>query len=247
MENILVGCSGYYYNHWIGLFYPEDMPKSRWLPYYAEHFNTVEINSSFYHMPQDSTVTNWYRITPPDFVFTLKGYRYVTHLKKLHLDLSLEDTVNLFQKKALLMKEKLGCILWQLPASQGKDMIKLEKFCKILDKDFRHVFEFRHTSWFDDDVFSLLKQYNFSACILSAPGTIPELLLTTSDIAYIRYHGKNGWYDDNYSDEQLDKWAENIRKLNVKTVYAYFNNDFHGYAVANGKYLSGLLKGEYQH
>lgn len=246
MDKSLIGCSGYYYKHWIGIFYPTDMPKYKWLPYYAEHFDTVEINSSFYHMPQDNAVLNWYKITPPNFVFTLKGNRFITHLKKLHIDTALIDTVHQFQQKALLMKEKLGCILWQLPASEGLNLLKLEAFCNILDKDLKHVFEFRHNSWFVKEVFALLNHFNFTICMLSAPGNIPELLLTTSDTAYIRFHGKNGWYNDNYSNEQLDTWGENIRKLNVETAYAYFNNDFHGFAVQNGKYLREVLSRQYQ-
>lgn len=242
MKNNYIGCSGYYYKHWIGIFYPEDLPKQKWLPYYAEHFRTVEINSSFYHMPLDSSVINWYNITPSDFVFTLKGYRYITHLKKLIVDESVLQLLTDFQRKAYLLEEKLGCILWQLPASVKVNVQKLEDFCKILDTRIPQVFEFRHHSWFIPEVFSVLKAHNCSICMLSAPGNLPEMVYATSGVAYLRFHGKNGWYDDNYSNEQLDKWAEMLKSLKVSKLFAYFNNDFHGFAINNALYLESVVK-----
>lgn len=237
-----IGCSGYYYKHWIGIFYPDDMPKDQWLPYYSRHFNTVEINSSFYHLPLDSSLTNWYNITPGDFVFTLKGYRFITHLKKLKVDTALLEILHDFQRKSGLLKDKLGCILWQLPKSQGKDMQKLENFCRALEVSVPNVFEFRHASWYTPEVYELLKNYNCSLCTLSAPGNLPEMTPSTSEIAYIRFHGINGWYDDNYSDEQLNQWADKVRVMKVNKLFAYFNNDFHGFAVNNGIYFSKILK-----
>lgn len=237
-----IGCSGYYYNHWKGVFYPENLSKAKWLPFYAELFNTVEINSSFYHLPLDTSLLNWYSLTPKDFVFTLKGYRYITHLKKLNVDNHLLDILHDFQRKAYLLKDKLGCILWQLPGSQGKDLQKLEQFCNSLDTSVSHVFEFRHNSWFSAEVYQLLKSYNFALCMLSAPGNIPEMVFATSEIAYLRFHGKNGWYDDNYSDQQLNIWVEKLKPLSVNRLYAYFNNDFHGFAVNNGMYFSKAIE-----
>lgn len=242
MKNNYIGCSGYYYKHWIGIFYPEDLSKQKWLPYYAEHFRTVEINSSFYHMPLDSSVINWYNITPSDFVFTLKGYRYITHLKKLIIDRSVLQLLTDFQRKAYLLKEKLGCILWQLPAIVKVNVQKLDDFCKILDTRIPQVFEFRHHSWFIPEVFSVLKTYNCSICMLSAPGNLPEMVYATSGVAYLRFHGKNGWYDDNYSNEQLDKWAEMLKSLKVSKLFAYFNNDFHGFAINNALYFESVVK-----
>lgn len=238
-----IGCSGYYYNHWKGLFYPEDLAKTKWLPFYAQHFNTVEINSSFYHIPLDSTINNWYRITPPHFVFTLKGYRFVTHLKKLNIDTSILELLYDFQRKAYLLKDKLGCILWQLPKSLGMDLDKLEKFCKALDTSIPQVFEFRHGSWFNNEVNQLLSNYNCTFCILSAPDNIPETVYATSDTAYLRFHGKNGWYDDNYSEDQLNQWVDKLKPLvGVKKLFAYFNNDFHGFAVNNGIYFAKVAE-----
>ncbi len=241
MSSNYIGCSGYYYNHWIGIFYPEDLPKRKWLPYYAEHFKTVEINSSFYHMPLDSSIVNWYKITPGDFVFTLKGYRYITHLKKLVIDQSVLELISDFQRKAYLLKEKLGCILWQLPASVKVNAEKLKNFCKVLDSDIPHVFEFRHDSWFTPEVFSILKNYKCSICMLSAPGNLPAMVHTTSDVAYLRFHGINGWYNDNYSNEELDKWAVLLKEISYDKLFAYFNNDFHGFAVNNAGYFEKVV------
>lgn len=242
MVEKFVGCSGYYYDHWKEIFYPLDLPKNRWLPFYAQHFNTVEINSSFYHLPQDSSVINWYNITPGNFIFTLKGYRYITHLKKLLGDASVIEMVDVFQKKAYLLKDKLGCILWQLPGSQKADMKKLESFCKLLDTSIPQVFEFRHLSWFTPEVYALVKNYKCSVCTLSAPDNLPETISTVSSVAYIRFHGKNGWYDDNYSNDQLNAWVEKLKHVSVNSIYAYFNNDFHGFAVNNGIYFSKKLE-----
>lgn len=237
-----IGCSGYYYNHWIGIFYPDNLPKKKWLPYYASHFNTVEINSSFYHLPLDSSLVNWYSITPAHFKFTLKGYRYMTHLKKLHIDQPTLGLLSDFQRKAYLLKDKLGCILWQLPKSVKLNLQQLEMFCKALDNAIPHVFEFRDSSWFNGDVYAVLKHYNCSVCMLSAPDNLPEKVFATTDTAYLRFHGKNGWYNDNYSENQIDSWAEMLKPLNAKWLYAYFNNDFNGFAINNAKYFSRILE-----
>lgn len=237
-----IGCSGYYYNHWKGIFYPEKLAKTKWLQFYTQHFGTVEINSSFYHIPLDTTLLKWYQSTPAYFVFTLKGYRFITHLKKLNVDQQLMEMLHDFQRKAYLLNEKLGCILWQLPGSQKLDIPKLEKFCGILDTAIPHVFEFRDKSWFIPEVYQILRNHGCSLCMISAPGDLPETVITTSGVAYLRFHGKNGWYDDNYSEEQLNIWAEKISKIQVNELYVYFNNDFHGFAVNNALYFLKALE-----
>ena len=141
-----VGCSGYYYNHWIGRFYPEDLPKNKWLVYYSEHFNTVEINNTFYRMPEDKPVLNWYAITPGNFLFAVKGFRYFTHRKRLIVDEQMLELLDRFQKTISNFRDKLGPVLWQLPGSSKGDPQRLEKFCSVLSKDFRYVFEFRNAS-----------------------------------------------------------------------------------------------------
>lgn len=233
-----IGCSGYYYNHWKGPFYPATLPKKQWLSFYAQHFNTVEINNTFYKMPQEKTLRNWVELTPPDFVFSLKGFRNITHLKKLAYDATLLDDLNQFLHTAAALKDKSGPILWQLPPSLKMDIPKLEKFCSLLSHDFQHVFEFRDVSWWTQEVYDVLEKYRHCLCIVSAPGKIPEVIKATSETAYVRFHGKNSWYDDNYSDEDLNLWKQQLELLPVQKMYVFFNNDINVYSVYNGQYLA---------
>lgn len=233
-----IGCSGFYYKDWVGKFYPEDLNKSKWLEFYAESFDTVEINNSFYRMPKEKTVQGWYDRTPEDFTFTLKGSRYVTHIKRLK---DIAESVAYFYHLADILAEKLGCILWQLPPSLKKDMERLENFCKTLKPHYKNVIEFRHPSWFDDEVYALLTKYQVAYCIISAPEGLPEDVITTANFAYIRFHGKTYWYNYNYSKEQLLQWKEKMEALDVEQVFVYFNNDYNVRAVENGKLLKELL------
>jgi len=231
-----LGCSGWYYGDWEGLFYPEGMPKSKWLEFYATKFNTVEVNATFYRFPFPNMVKGWYDRTPKDFIFTLKGNRQITHVKKLN---DVKDLVNSFYRTADLLKEKLGCILWQLPPSLKLNLERLEGFCSDLDKDYRNVIEFRHSSWYCDEVYKLLKRNKLGFCVVSAP-KLPEEAKVTSGFAYIRFHGKEGWYNYNYSHEELKRWADKIKLLKAKDIYCYFNNDYNAYAVSNCEVLKRL-------
>lgn len=235
-----IGCSGYYYNHWKESFYPPDLPKKKWLIYYAEHFNTVELNNSFYRMPSASAFRNWYEITPADFVFTVKAYRYFTHLKRLITDSDFKNYLKEFLKLAELLKEKTGPILWQLPGSFKANTERLSDFCKILGNNFIHVFEFRDDSWFNEEIYGILAKHGQSICIVSGPPRVPRVVRNTSPTAYIRFHGEGTWYRDNYSNELLEQWKHRLDELNADNLYAYFNNDTNAYAVYNAKYLASL-------
>lgn len=236
-----IGCSGYYYDHWKGLFYPETLPKREWLKFYAEHFGTVEINNTFYRMPDEKTIKHWHSITPESFMFAVKGFRYFTHLKKLVIDEELIDNLAQFQHNISFLKDKLGPILWQLPGSFTVNLKKLDKFCAVLSNDFMHTFEFRHSSWFTKEVFDVLTKHSAALCIVSSPGNLPDHVIATSEIAYIRFHGQGSWYRDNYSNEDLQQWKQKLEVLPVKKLYAYFNNDIGGYAVHNGMYMARLF------
>jgi uncharacterized protein YecE (DUF72 family) len=235
-----IGCSGFYYNHWKGPFYPQDLSKSKWLPFYAEHFNTVELNNTFYRMPEEKAVKNWYAVTPARFIFAVKGYRFISHLKKLTVDAESLRSVEQFYRIAGLLKEKLGPVLWQLPGGFGVNIPRLEKFCSALSTEFQNVFEFRNVSWFTQGVFDVLEKYNAGLCIVSGPGKIPEVVRATSDFGYVRFHGKGSWYNDNYSNEDLDSWKTRLDALKLKELYAYFNNDINAYAINNGRYMASL-------
>jgi uncharacterized protein YecE (DUF72 family) len=240
---IFIGCSGYSYDDWKGDFYPDDMHQDEWLSFYAEKFNTVEINNSFYKFPENESIEKWLSQTPANFRFSIKGHRFFTHLKKFNVDDSFKEKLNNFQSSLEPLKEKAGCVLWQLPGNLHKNIPKLEAFCQELDNDFTHVLEFRHPSWFDEDVYEFMKKNNIAFCILSAPGNLPEDLIVTHKTAYVRFHGKKEWYDYLYSEKELKEWKKRLNGLkNIEQLFVYFNNDKHGNAVKNAITLKKLLK-----
>lgn len=232
------GCSGFHYKDWKEEFYPKDLQQKDWLPYYAQHFNTVEINNTFYQTPKKSTFEKWLEQTPAGFRFAVKGSRYVTHLKKLRD--SNEHTRN-FYNAIEPMAEKISAVLWQLPRNQHRDDEKMEAFCKSLSSDFVSVIEFRHSSWFNEKVYELLAKYNVVTCSLSAPDQLPEVLENKTEKVYLRFHGKKDWYNYYYSESELKKWSGRIKKSNIKEIYIYFNNDMHTNAVKNGKMMKEYL------
>lgn len=232
------GCSGYAYESWRGRFYPRDTPRKNWLEYYAGTFDTVEINSTFYRLPEETTLKNWHGQVPGNFRFTLKGSRYVTHLKKLNRT---EAAVREFTNRAALLKGKLGCILWQLPANQHKDVAKLETFCRALSRNFRNVLEFRDNSWFDQEVYDVLAHYGVIFCVVSAPDGIRGDVVKTASRVYARFHGPTAWYRGEYSREELRRWAEKLKGAKSRQIYAYFNNDHLACAPRNAAMLKNLL------
>ena len=239
---IHIGCSGYSYDDWRGEFYPDDLPKDQWLSFYADHFSTVEINHSFYKFPEKDQFKKWMDETPGHFRFTIKGHRYFTHMKKFNTDKDFGKKLDDFQETLPPLKEKLGCVLWQLPGNLHKDTSKLDSFCKMLNTGHQHVFEFRHESWFDDEVYDLLGGHNAGFCILSAPDNLPEDMVLTGKTAYIRFHGKKEWYDYLYSDKELKTWKKRIDDIDgADRLYVYFNNDQHAHSVKNARRLMELL------
>ena len=238
-----IGCSGFHYDGWKKEFYPEDLPKEKWLEYYAGHFNTVEINSSFYSMPAKEDMKMWKDQVPDDFRFTIKANRFLTHLKKLKMDKEFLESLSRFQETVQVLDGQLGCLLWQLPANLHKDLSKLDSFSETLDMSMKHVFEFRHASWFDKEVFDLLEENELGYCILSAPEGLPDDVMATARTAYVRFHGRNTWYDYHYSDEELKSWKERLDKLDddVKELYIYFNNDPHAWSVENARKLRSMM------
>jgi uncharacterized protein YecE (DUF72 family) len=236
--NYYLGCSGWSYDDWINIFYPNDLERREWLIFYSKHFNTVEVNSTFYRFPFTNVVKGWYNKTPEDFIITLKANRLITHMKKLK---DVDSLLESFYKYADLLKEKLGCILFQLHPNIKKNVELLEGFVNKLDKTKKNVIEFRHISWFDKKVYKILEENNVGFCIISAP-KLPEEEVITADFGYVRFHGKDDWYKYNYSKEELNEWAEKIKNFDVKELFVYFNNDFDGYAIENCHQLEDLLK-----
>lgn len=240
ISKVFIGTSGYIYGHWRRVFYPEDLPSYKWLEHYTKFFKTVELNVTFYRLPQESAFKSWYKRTPEDFVFVLKGSRFITHIKKLH---GVKQPVKLFFDRASLLKEKLGVVLWQLPPSWKKNIERLGNFLKIISRyKVRQAFEFRHESWFSHDVYKLLKKYNVALCLADSP-YYPKVEKVTADFIYIRFHGGKILYGSCYSKKEMQEWSRKIKKWAKKgfDVYAYFNNDALGYAVENAKELKKLL------
>jgi uncharacterized protein YecE (DUF72 family) len=233
-----IGTSGWHYDHWRGEFYPKDMAKPRWLGFYSRHFSTVELNNSFYHLPSEKAFINWKDSSPPEFVFSVKISRFITHVKRLR---NTEEPVANFMARARLLKGKLGPLLYQLPQNMKRDDRLLEDFVQMLPGNTRHVFEFRHTSWFDDKVFDLLRRYNISFCIYDMPD-FNTPVMATSDLAYIRFHGSRQLYGGCYSEKELEGWAKKITELESRVVFAYFNNDAEGFAIRNAMTLRNLLR-----
>lgn len=244
---VLIGTSGYSYLHWWnGVFYPLDVPQRRWLEFYAQSFDTVELNVSFYRLPKREAFESWHDRTPENFVFAIKGSRFITHVKKLK---NCQEPLALFFDHADGLKEKLKVVLWQLPARLHVDTERLKDFCNMLKEsetppNTRHAFEFRHESWFDDSVYDILKKYNFSLCVAHS-NRWPCEEVTTTDLVYLRFHGGEILYGSNYAEEELQEWAGKARKWleEGRDIYAYFNNDAYGYAVFNAGRFRELIVG----
>jgi uncharacterized protein YecE (DUF72 family) len=241
---VRIGCSGWNYAHWRhGVFYPERCPSTRWLRYYSERFDTVEINNTFYRLPRTAAVARWVEDTPPGFVFAVKVSRYVTHVKRLaeaerHLPLLLERI------EPLARSPKLGPLLWQLPPSFRRDDERLAAALDASPPGLRNAFEFRHESWFVDDVMALLRERDAALVIADRPEIKSfQTQQLTADFTFVRFHHGSRGARGNYSDRELDEWAGRIRGWSrTADVYAYFNNDWEGFAPRNAARLAELLQ-----
>ncbi|MCM8758031.1 MAG: DUF72 domain-containing protein [Candidatus Omnitrophica bacterium] len=237
MPNIFVGTSGWVYQHWRNVFYPEDLSQNRWFEYYTQFFNSVELNVTFYRLPKKETFKGWFRRSPKNFYFVAKGSRFITHIKRLDDEATLKNFFN----ACLELKEKLAAVLWQLPSYQRKDLVRLENFLKALKKyKIRNVFEFRDRSWFVKETYDILKDYNVCLCIADSIFWPQEKVLT-ADFLYLRFHGRDGLYSGNYSDKELKYWA-NFALSFKKDIFAFFNNDAFGFAVKNALRFKEFLK-----
>lgn len=233
--DIRIGTSGWYYDHWKELFYPVELPKGKWLEYYTEHFDTVEINNSFYHLPKEQTLQRWHELAPDGFLYVVKANRYITHIKRLK---DASEPLERFFERIYLLRNKLGPVLYQLPPSLHKDLDLLESFIEILPDRPPAVFEFRHESWYSDDTFELLGKSGIGFCIHDMPGKESPRVVT-SDIIYVRFHGTTGRYSGGYTKSVLRRWAEWLKEQATKAsnIYAFFNNDIGGHAIKNAKQL----------
>ncbi len=241
MSNLYIGCSGFSYSDWKENFYPPHLPQKKWLEYYCSVFKTVELNVTFYRLPLQSTFEKWHDETPSDFAFSLKGSRFITHIKRL---VDTEEPLELFFERSSLLKEKLKVVLWQFSPGFKSDLTRLKKFLELLGNyPVRNTLEFRNESWITEKVIDLCAKYRVSLCMADHPEFLSELTVT-SDFVYIRRHGVNGNYATSYPKTDLRKDAKRIADYIKagKDVFIYFNNDFQGYAAGNAKELSEMLR-----
>lgn len=234
-----VGTSGWAYKHWRGVFYPGDLPQAHWFAYYAERLDTVEINNTFYRLPEAATFREWGEQAPPGFVYAVKASRYLTHMKKLK---DAAQPLARLLERARALGGHLGPILYQLPPNWHQDLARLEAFLRLLPAEELHAFEFRHPSWFSDETFALLDRHGAGYCVVDLEG-LEAPIRVTGRLAYVRLHGPGRAYEGSYPEEALAAWAARVRKFVAggHAAYVYFNNDAHGYAVQNALRLREML------
>jgi uncharacterized protein YecE (DUF72 family) len=236
---IYIGTSGWQYYHWKGKFYSEDLPSKDFLKFYSKYFNTVEINTSFYHFTKKSTFEKWKKEINKNFLFSIKLHRLFTHFRKLKLNKDdkriLKETVESYK----VLGKNLGLILIQLPPSLKKDLKVLEKFLKNF-KNLKLAIEFRHKSWLDEKTYNFLKKKKVAFVISDSPRW-PTDIVKTTDFIYIRFHGKPRLFASKYEKEELQRYAKEIKKLKPKILFAYFNNDIEGYAAEDALEFKKIL------
>ena len=240
MGKLYIGTSGFTYKDWRGIFYPKGVAQKNWLTFFAEHFNTVEINATFYRSFPRSVFESWYERTPAAFRFTLKGPRRITHEKQLE---TVEDDLKQFVENAAGLREKLSVMLWQFRPGAKADEYKerFAHFLTLLPRDIRQVVEFRHSSWFNDEIYALLNRHHVGF-VINDSSRWPAREVVTGDFMYVRFHGPQQLYASLYTPEQLDQWAKKIRpRLKEQDVYIYFNNDYGGRAIQNARELREML------
>jgi uncharacterized protein YecE (DUF72 family) len=235
----MIGCSGFYYKHWKGVFYPEDLPQRNWFPFYCQYFNTLELNNTFYSFPKASSLQKWYDESPEHFVFTVKAHRVITHYKKFN---NVIDRVNeLYDVTGHVLKEKLGPVLFQLPPNFHYSDEHLQKMISNLDPAFTNVVEMRHESWWKPEVYQELAKYGITYCGMSHP-TLPANVVANTETLYYRMHGNQQLYASAYSREELLQLRDKVKETNVKQAFIYFNNDIGASAIFNAKELKELVK-----
>jgi uncharacterized protein YecE (DUF72 family) len=232
MAELRVGTSGWHYAHWREVFYPQEIESGEYLHFYAGHFNTVEINNTFYRLPGYATFRSWAARVPPGFVFAVKASRYITHMKKLK---DPGETLSGLVKNARGLGKKL-------PPRWKQNPHRLEEFLGALPRVSRYAFEFRDETWLNEDIYRLLEEYNCALCAASSP-SFPRARRTTADFAFLRFHGGEVLYGSKYSEGELKEWAAFARGLldEGRDVYAYFNNDAHGYAIEDARMFRELV------
>ena len=237
---LLIGTSGWHYDHWKGPFYPSNLSSKKYLDYYIHVFSTVEINRTFYSLPKRKVFLEYAKKVPISFIFAVKASRFITHTKRLK---DPKIPLRRLFSRIDVLKSHLGPILFQLPPHWKLNLERFHLFLKALPKGYRYAFEFRDSSWWVEEIYDLLKQYNAGFCIYELEGIITPSI-ATADFIYVRLHGPKGAYAGKYSLQSLKKWAHFFQQTanKGKDIYCYFDNDEAGYAAINAKTLNRLLK-----
>jgi uncharacterized protein YecE (DUF72 family) len=239
IPQVNVGCSGWFYWHWRGGFYPADLPTNRWFAHYSRHFKTVELNAPFYSWPTTAAVQAWVRQAGRrKFIYTVKASEFITHIKRFT---GTKTLVKDFGHIADLLGARMGCFLFQLPPSFHYTPARLDRILSQLDPTRRNVVEFRHGSWWREGVFAAFRARGIIFCSCSGP-RLPDDLVKTADDIYIRFHGVKRWYRHDYTLAELTAWAARIRESGASRVWAYFNNDRDGFAIKNARSLIEQLR-----
>lgn len=238
-KRMLIGTSGWSYNHWDGVFYPDEVSADERLAYYATRFDTVEVNNTFYHLPTEHAVQGWHDTVPPDFRFAVKGSRLVTHYHRLK---NIDDAVTNFMERMSHLGETLSVVLWQLPPQLDADPGLLDGFLGRLDTPgVRHAVEFRNEHWLSEETFAVLRAHN-AAHVNVASERMPRNFTVTADFAYVRFHGTDT-YHGAYAKPALEPWAEFLGEQirGQRGGYVYFNNDAEGHAPKDAARLAQML------
>ena len=235
-----VGCSGWQYKHWRGDFYPAELPAARWFERYASQFDTVEINNTFYRLPEASTFASWAARAPSRFLFAVKASRFLTHMKKLK---DPDEPLDRLFTRMKPLGRHLGPVLYQLPPGWKLDSSRLEQFLQRLPRRMRHAIEFREPSWYGDATLELLSQHGVALCLHDMRGSATPRE-RVGPFVYVRFHGASGTYSGSYPDDRLNGWAEWLhgQRASGADVYAYFNNDVGGHAPRNALTLRRFLE-----
>lgn len=240
-----IGCSGFHYKHWKGIFYPEKLAQSKWFDYYNDRFKTLELNVTFYRFPQLSFLETWYKKSPDPFSFSVKAPRAITHYKQFIN--TRELVADFYGTIHEGLKDKLGCVLFQLPPRMAYKEAKLEQIIESLDPAFTNVVEFRNESWWNQEVYNKLAAHNITFCGMSHP-SLPDDVIQNTRTLYFRFHGVPQLYKSKYDIAALQKISDEIENNTAtKQSFIYFNNDIDGSAITNAfemeAYIESLQKG----
>jgi len=238
--NYHIGCSGFHYKHWRETFYPAKLPVKKWFDFYSQHFDTLELNVTFYRFPQLSMLEKWYNDSHDHFRFAVKAPRVITHFKKFNNTEQMLDDFYGTVKEGL--KQKCGCCLFQLPPNYVYTADKLEKIINALHDDVQNVVEFRHESWWNAQVYKSLAEKKISFCGMSHP-SLPNEIVHNTEFLYYRFHGEDSLYSSNYTKDRLKAFADQLKsEKKIKEAFVFFNNDIQTYAVFNAQELNRLIQ-----